>query len=205
MSKQKDVDYDLFRTATEVICEYSGIDKILKYYEMDKVNLPLMTQENYIVELNNFLDDDNDKFVLCSNIAQSLSKSDVIENHIYGSQNWNIYESHGFFSCVVPSFLMHEGIKKENRNFRLAFPADLNKTSIKKINKKNIVSSNKFMTNMNINDYLYLNKIMRKLIDENKMEDCLKLLDNYEMNIKNIEKILKIDKLKQYKFIKKKK
>ncbi len=203
LSKCKDIDYDLFKASSSIIHKYSGIDSILRYHETDKVNLPLMMQENYIKGINDFCRDSSTKYKLAKNITESLSKGDVIENYIYGNQNWSIHEVHGFYSCVYPSFLMDNNIKMNkgilNREFMLTFPSDLNRTSIKKINKKNILKVNEFLKNMNIKDYVYINQIIRNLIEDNKIEECTKLFKGYNFTLENIDKLLKVDKIKSTK------
>ena len=211
LSKRKDIDYDLFTASSNIICKYGGIDEILRYHETDKVNLPLMMQENYIKGINEYCGDSDIKYELMKNITDSLSKGDVIENYIYGNQNWSIHEVHGFYACVHPSYLMdnnldtsekyskYNGDNNINRNFMLKFPSDLNRTSIKKINKKNILKVNEFLKNMNIKDYVYINQLIRNLIEDDKIEECTKLFQGYNFNLDNIDKLLKVDKIKSTK------
>jgi hypothetical protein len=81
----------------------------------------------------------------------------------------------------------------------LVFTTDLNKTSIKKINKKNINNTNRCFDNMNIFDYIYINKIIRELINQEKIEECVKLMIGYNIKLEHIESLLKIDKIKNTK------
>lgn len=200
LSKKKDIDYDLFKASSSIIHQYSSIDEILRYHETDKVNLPLMMQENYIKGINEYCDSDEKKYELAKNITTSLSKGDVIENYIYGNQNWSIHEAHGFYACVYPSYLMEQNLENNiNRDFDLSFPSDLNRTSIKKINKKNILKVNEFLKNMNIKDYVYINQLVRKLIEDDRISECTKLFKGYNFTLDNIDKLLKVDKIKSTK------
>ena len=57
---------------------------------------------------------------------------------------------------------------------KLDFPMDLNRTSIQKINKKNILNANKCLSTMNIHDYIYINQIVnmhRKKTRRNLFKD----------------------------------
>lgn len=52
---------------------------------------------------------------------------------------------------------------------------------------------------MNIQDYIYINKIVRKLIDNNEIERCVELVRDYGAKLEHIESLLKIDKIKNTK------
>lgn len=192
--KKKDIDYDLFRASSDIIHNYIGIDNTLKYHETDKVNLPLMVQENYI---RGVIDSYNckDKLKVALNVTKSLSRGDIIENYIYGNQNWSIHEAHGYYSCVYPSYIMKKYIGDENK-YKLTFPNDLNRTSIKMINKKNINKISELLKNMNITDYIYINEIIQQLAHENRITELIELFSGYGLSMENIDKLLKIDKIK---------
>jgi DNA polymerase III delta prime subunit len=200
LSKKKDIDFDLFKASELLIYKYKSIDECLKYYETEKVLLPLMLHQNYINSMTSIDNkknkkEDMDKYVSeISDIAKSLSQGDVIENYIYGDQNWDIHEVHGYYTCVYPSYILNT--IKSRKKMDLQFPKDLNKTSIKKINKKNIIHANKCLTHMNIMDYIYINQIIRKLIQESNIRECIKLFKGYNIHLDNIEALLKIDKIK---------
>jgi hypothetical protein len=76
------------------------------------------------------------------------------------------------------------------------FTSDINRTSIKKINKKNINKTDKCFENKTIEDYIYINKIIKELINEDKIEECVRLLISYDVKMEYIESLLKIDKIK---------
>lgn len=196
-SKKKDLDYDLYRAAGNVLFNYIGIDNTLRLYETDKVNLPLMVHQNYLHGINNYCPSVEGKHILSRSISESLSKGDVIENYIYGNQNWTIHEAHGFYSCICPSYLLDNC--RSDRNFKLGFPDDLNRTSIKCINKKNILKVNEYLKNMNIHDYIYINQIIRNLLEDGRIEECVALFDQHDFKFDNIDKILKVDKIKSSK------
>lgn len=199
LSKRKDVDIDLYKATEGLLYDYKGIDECLRFFESEKVLLPLMINQNYGKSVIANYNNDNDRHKLIQKISESLSTGDVIENYIYGDQNWDMQEIHGFYTCVAPSYYLCSGIKNEPKRVSLDFAADLNKTSIKKINKKNINNTDKCFKNMNIFDYIYINKIIRKLISNNKIEECVVLLKDYNIKLEYIESLLKIDKIKDTK------
>ncbi|QKF93876.1 DNA replication factor RFC1 [Fadolivirus algeromassiliense] len=199
MSNKKDVDVDLYKATDELLYSYSSVDNCLRLFETEKVLLPLMMHQNYAQSIIENYHNPEEQHDLAQKISDSLSTGDVIENHIYGDQNWEMQETHGFYTCVVPSYYISEGLKSEPKKPKLEFATDLNKTSIKRINKKNIINTDRCFRNMNINDYIYINKIIRKLLLENKIKECYELLKDYDIKLEHIESLLKIDKIKNSK------
>lgn len=194
MTNARDVDVNLFKAATKLLTEKNDVNNCIKSYETEKVLLPLMIQQNYIKHIIGNFDDVAYQHTLVKSISDSLSTGDITENYIYGEQNWNILDVHGIFSCVNPSYHLNER-KGNGVKIELDFAKDLNKTTIKSINKKNIINTDVFLKNMNINDYLYLHKILRKLINKDKISECVELLSGYDVQIEYIESLLKIDKI----------
>jgi hypothetical protein len=84
----------------------------------------------------------------------------------------------------------------------LSFPLDLNKTSIKHINyTKNIIPSNLHFKNMKLDDYIYLNKILKGLLQTENYDKINELMKGYNIDINGIESVLKINKLNGEKFV----
>lgn len=181
--KEKDLDFDLYKATNKILTDYKYLDKSLELYETEKVLMPLMIFENY------------HKFVkkeVYSKILNNLSIGDILENYIYGEQNWDLLELHGIISCCIPSYLTTKysnGIK----NGKLEFAIDLNRTSVKKMNKKKIIKTNnslnknsyKNIRNKSIDEFIYMGEIMDKINEERKISTDQNYLD-----------IIKINKLK---------
>lgn len=181
--KEKDLDFDLYKATNKIISDYKGINSCLELYDTEKVLLPLMIFENYY----KFIKKDAYSYIL-----NNLSVGDILENYIYGEQNWDLIELHGILSCCIPSYLITKhsnGIK----TLKLDFAIDLNRTSVKKMNKKNIIKTNnslnknhyKNIRNKSIDEFIYMGEIMNKMNEEHKY------LDN-----QNYLNIMKINKLK---------
>lgn len=193
-SKSKDMDIELYRATNELLYNYKNIDQCLKLFETQKVLLPLMVHQNYLNMVMTNCQKDL-QYDIIKEISETLSTGDVIENHIYGDQNWELQEIHGDYTCVLPSYIINKNIVK-NQKIDILFAFDLNKTSIKRINNKNIKNTEKCFTNMNIVDYIYINKIIRKHINDNNTKDCMNLFKDYDIKLENIESLLKVDKIK---------
>jgi DNA polymerase III delta prime subunit len=191
-TQRKDIDCGLLISNKNLMDNYKSIQASLKMYDKEKVLLPLMLFENYPLAVDNKMLAPKDKIDMISNVTNSLSIGDVIETNIYSDQNWYLQDTHGFFSCVKPSFDM---ISKNNSKFyNLNFSYDLNSVSIKNINRKNFVNIRNHLINFNNNDILYLHKIYKYQIKNKKTDKLNKLLTTYKITIKNITSINNIDK-----------
>lgn len=195
-SQKKDLDFNLFDSAEQLLYDYKSIDRTLSVFESETVLLPLMVHQYYVRNINNNCFDDEQQFELTNEISKSLSLGDVVENQIYGDQNWKMREIHGFYTCVNTSYNLSECIDSEPTKCSLDFPKDLNKTSIKKINKKNIDNTSKCILNKDIVDFMYISKIVKQLIKTNRLEECSRLLKPHGMKIEHIESLLKIEKIR---------
>lgn len=197
-SREKNVDTGLFDSTKRILNNYLDYDTIIKLYESEKVLLPLMIHENYLKKILNKSKDS--WFDIISNIVKvsdSISRGDNIETSIYTDQNWYLQNIHGFYTCINTSFW----INKTKTNYKInlndiKFSSDLNKTSLKNINRKNIINLSKIINNKSNQEILMLNRICNHLIQENKENKLIKILTGYnkDITIKEIELCLKIDK-----------
>jgi hypothetical protein len=200
-NKEKDHDLGIFDASKKLFYENQNIDDIIRIFETEKTIIPLMIQHHYIKYLK------QKNFNKIKEISQSLSKGDLIENYIYEHNVYDIRDTQAYFQCIFPSYqltktLNPQKISIEKYNSYFSFPLDLNKTSIKHINySKNIIPSNKYFKNMNINDYINLDKIIKGLIKVGDYEELNNLIDKYKLNISAIESVLKINKLNGEKFV----
>ena len=90
ISQKKDIDIDLFTESSQILYDpYKNIDNYLCLYESHKVLLPFMFKENYqpIIFATHAKKNWLEKI---TTISECLSKGDVIENHIYSTQNWSM-------------------------------------------------------------------------------------------------------------------
>jgi DNA polymerase III delta prime subunit len=197
--KKKDIDHSIFDATSKLMYSFKDMSEALKLFETEKVLMPLMIQQNYVTALCN--KNIRDAYVY-KDIATSLSDGDTIENYIYGDQNWDLKEIHGFLSCVYPSYQLSKELNKKTNTFipHLDFPVDLNRTSIKKINKKQIGKLRKCFKCLDIEDYIYMNRIIKTLFETDDIELCNELLNGYNCTLNNIESVLKIDKIEDGKY-----
>jgi hypothetical protein len=193
-SIEKTNNTGLFESTLKLINNYDNYNNILKLYEIEKVLLPLMIHENYIFK---FKKNNNNNLEDLINITDSLSRGDNIETNIYTNQNWFLQDLHAFFTCIKPSYLLNRNETDKDLNLDdIKFSSDLNKTSLKNINKKNINNLLKIFQNKDIDEILYLNKICNYYISNEMDDELINILSSYNKNIdiKELELCLKIDK-----------
>lgn len=203
-SREKNIDTGLFDATNKLLNNHLDYETTIKLYEFEKVLLPLMIHENYIKKLlHKSTDSWDDSLFDLVKISDSLSRGDNIETSIYTDQNWYLQNIHGFYTCLNTSYWINKHNKKYNiPNTQIKFSADLNKTSLKNINKKNIINLLKIIPNKSIYDILIINKICNHLINDNE-QDIINLLSYYnkDITIKDIDLCLKIDKTQDFKLL----
>jgi DNA polymerase III delta prime subunit len=197
-SREKNIDVGLFEATEKLLNNYQDYETIMKLYESEKVLLPLMIHENYLKKkLNKSKLSWNVIMRDIIKISDSISRGDNIETSIYTDQNWYLQNIHGFYTCVNTSYW----INKNKTNYKIdldsiKFSSDLNKTSLKNINRKNIINLSKIINNKSNQEILMLNKICNHFIENEDENSLIKILNGYNKNIsiKEIELCLKIDK-----------
>lgn len=201
-SGKKNISVGINRATEGLLYQYLGINKCSEYFKENKTLMALMAQQHYysaVFARNLPLEQSLETL---REVSQCISFGDIIENSIYGSQSWELQEIHGFNTCTMTSYYVDKYTKDnhpELGSIPIEFAQDLNRTSIKNINKKNINNIEKCFKNKSIYDYIMINKILRELISNNQLEECVKLLVGYDISIDNIKSLLKIDKIKNAK------
>ena len=200
-SREKNMNIGLINSTKKILNNYLDYNDMIKLYETEKVLLPLLIHENYPKKvLSKSKEPIKDILTNIVNISNSISIGDNIETSIYTDQNWYLQNIHGFYTCINTSYWINKSNQHNKLNFNdVKFSADLNKTSLKNINRKNILNLSKIINNKSNNDILMLNTICNHLINTNESEliDILTLY-NKNLTIKEIELCLKIDKTTEY-------
>lgn len=197
-SKNKNKDFNLIFDTSNIINKKLSNETITKLYENEKVLLPLIIHENYVKKI--LLKKDENYIIdkLCK-INNNISKSDIIETNIYSNQNWFLKDIHCYYSCISTNYILNDNNNNNISNIR--FSQDLNKTSLKNINKKNIKLLREIIGNKNINELLLLNKLSNDIIKNEKYNKLINILKKYkkDLSYKDLELIIKIDKTQEYK------
>jgi DNA polymerase III delta prime subunit len=201
ISREKNVDVSLFDATKIILNNYEKEDNILKLYEMEKVLLPLMIHENYT---NKVLKDKKSSWeetiFKLMKISDSISRGDNIETSIYTDQNWYLQNIHGFYTCINTSYWINKNNNYDASQINLKFSSDLNKTSLKNINRKNINNLLKLLPNKSIDEILIMNYLCNNLVKNERYEEFVNLIKSYKKDlcIKDLELCLKIDKTNDF-------
>ena len=201
LSKEKHNELALFETTLELINKNMTYDEINQLYENDKVLLPLMIHENFPKRVLSKSTLESDKLIdRIYEISNSISIGDIVETSIYTDQNWFLQKIHCFFSCVYTNYWINNCESNDVKLLDIKFSSDLNKTSLKNINKKNICNLTKFLPNKSLQDILHLNRISNYLMANGEEELLVNILKSYNQsfNIKELELCLKIDKTSDF-------
>jgi len=201
-SRQKNIEIGLYEATEKLLNNYNDYETVIKLYESEKVLLPLMIHEHYLKKILTKSNQSWDKVIYSLvKTSDSISRGDNIETSIYTDQNWYLQNIHGFYTCLNTSFW----INKVNNNYNLTvdkmnFSSDLNKTSLKNINRKNINNLTKIISNKSIDEIIYINQLTNHLFKEGKEEVLINILQNYkkDISVKEIELCLKIDKTQDF-------
>ena len=142
----------IYKCTENLLINYNNIKLASQIYNLDNAIMPLMIHEHY----HKFIEP---KYY--SIIINLLAEADYLENYIYGEQKWELYPIHCYLSCVLPSYYINKfsNGKKTIAYKELYYSVDMNRTSVKKNNKKNIDKTNDTLLKKNSNS-------KKKTIDE---------------------------------------
>ena len=196
LSSQKNSEISIFQATKKILNKYSSISDILLSYDAYKVLLPLHMHENMFkilndIELNKkkkknrFLD-------ILAQTAECSSLGDVIETNIYTNQNWFLQDVYGFITCVKPSYLMNNISKSSIDD--IDHSSNLKNKSLKNINKKNILLMHEIIEDKNLEDLLYINTLIYRLMENEEYDKVRNIICSYNITFKQLETMTKIDK-----------
>lgn len=194
-SNKKIKDTSLFDATQILLDNFTSIDGTLSCYKVDKVLVPLTIHENFPRGLISKKYSNYELLNSFKHISNSISLGDVIETNIYTDQNWFLHDIHGFFTCTKTSYYVNKYSNNKKKNsYQLKFSSDLNQTSLKNINRKQITNLQKIIPNKTISDIIGLNKIMYNLVLNENIDKIYEIIKCYDKNVKIVENLIKIDK-----------
>lgn len=200
ISKKKDLDPGIHEATKILLNDYTTIENSLLIYSEDRATIPLMVHKNYPINIKKQYPkiSKKEQINMIQKISNSISESDKIDGLIYSNQCWSLQTVHGFYSCTLPSYYVNELSGKLCNVEKYKYTQDYNKTSIKKINNKVIkkAQENELLKKVSIYDFLYIASILKTLIERKDFVGVVELMKPYKLTLKEIESIIKIDKIK---------
>lgn len=203
-SKTKDLDPGIYEATGMLLDNWCSIEKALSIYGEERATIPLMVHENYPNNIKHQYPkmSAETQINLIFDISKCISESDRVDGLIYSNQCWSLQPVHGYYSCVMPSYYINQHPEKLHKKIVYEYTQDYNKTSIKKINNKVIkkAQENPFLKKVSIYDFLYIASILKCLLfDKRDFVKIVDLIKPYHLKLKEIESIIKIDKIKKTK------
>jgi len=196
--QKENYDLSIYDSTNIIINEKLNEKKIVDLFENDRCLLPQMIHENYITNLLN-REKNTEMIDYANRISHSLYLCDFIDKYIYTNQNWDLQKIQPFFGALLPNYYLNKSgklIKKEVPRFSKC----LGKTSLQYTNHKNLEL---LIHELNNKDYNFddLNLIFKKisfLLDiggEENIKKGKEIVKEYGLNLVNLEKLAKINKL----------
>lgn len=192
----KKIDISLFEATKKLLSNFSSMEESLQFYETDRSLVSMMVHENIIINLSKkeFKRDDSNLYKL----YHYLSLGDIIDKIIYNNQTWYLQDFNGIIKCCYPSYLFNHHFMKLDYLKPILFTSILSKSAIQFSNFKSIICiKNKFKISKR---YLfYINEfILYILFNQNVfLEKILSIIKHYNIDIQNIEKMIKLSKIKE--------
>ena len=201
----RSAEKSIYESTIDLFTDFQSIGKVTQVFESDKVNIPLMVHQNHYSATSKYSASKKASLLNARDISRCLANADIIENFMYSNQVWNLQETQGSHSCVIPSYKISKSINTQKLlldsrslsggKFRTVFPMDLNRTSTRKINCKNIRSASEFFNNMNVPDFIRAGRIIQTLSLKPSHEQCENVISDYNDARDAIMYILKINKI----------
>lgn len=182
-STNKVVSLNLFEATSKLFYSNGDIGVAFGVYKNDRMNMPMMMHHNYPLCGGIIID--------YTKLVKSISKGDIIDNFVHSEQRWDMDNVHGFYSCVVPSACIHV---KDTTRLNISFPVDMNKTSVKKSNTKNIANASNYLNKMDSMDYTHVIKFIDGLLKSDNIPKVKEIMHQYGITLDKLENLIKIDR-----------
>nr|QFG73772.1 MAG: hypothetical protein [Megaviridae environmental sample] len=193
-TEHRKIDNSLYDSVRIMFKYADNLQRVEYQYNMEKVLIPLILADNYYKELFNRINSNSEILSLVMKISDYISQGDMIVSNIYTNQNWQLQKMHCFTSCIQPCHIISQN--KYNKNtYDLSFSSELNKTSLKNINRKNI-NNIKNKIGLDLKSHLRISSILNHLIKLDQVEKIASILKSLteQPDIKLLDSLIKIDK-----------
>ena len=189
----KNIDLKLFESVDKILNTYN-LNNIIKYYETDKNLISMLIYENFLTEiLLNINESYETKIRNLTNIYDNFSEADIFDYNIMINHQHKLSDYCGVYKCVITSFLINNMEKYSFKKTQITYSKLLNKTSLEYLNYKSldyILKQFKLHCSTNIHQ-IFSDFIVFLLSKDETKSIGMEIINKYEYNIKNIDKIIK--------------
>ena len=196
---KKNLDIGLFEATNKLLNNYHNLEETIVMYESDKSLMAMMMHENFITTIQKNRKDTNSvKLEKIYEVIHNLSVGDIIDKYIYNNQYWGLQGYNGIIKCSLPSKIVNNMEKSLYSNSDINFTSLLSKSALQYGNQKNFILI-KDKLQISKKYVMYANEIiLNELMNTNENENItrsLKRIINYNMDINDLEKIIKLNKI----------
>lgn len=196
---RKILDMNNFDIINKLFNNYLSINTIKHLYEYDKNIIPMMIYENYIDNINAQLCSQQEKYDKTRECIDNIINADILEKFMYNTQTWHLRNLHMISSCYIPSIIVNSTPKCTipiNRITKVLGKYSQYRSYL--LNIQLLISILQQGCIYNTFDiYLLCKLILYYLFDNNmiNVNSGIILMKKYNLTIKDIEKIIKTNKL----------
>jgi replication factor C subunit 1 len=196
---KKNLDIGLFEATNKLLNNYNNLDDTMILYESDKSLMAMMMHENFInIIQKNRKDNNSVKLEKIYEIIHNLCIGDIIDKYIYNNQYWGLQGYNGIIKCSLPSKIINNMDKSLCYNSDINFTSLLSKSALQYGNQKNFILI-KDKLQISKKYVMYANEIILNELmgtnDNDNIKKSLQRIINYNMDINDLEKIIKLNKI----------
>uniref|UniRef100_A0A6C0BK47 AAA+ ATPase domain-containing protein n=1 Tax=viral metagenome TaxID=1070528 RepID=A0A6C0BK47_9ZZZZ len=194
---KKTLDLNSYDVTNRIFAAQTSVEDTLKMYDTDKSLLPMMIHENYINVINSQNTTTLNKMKNCQKCIDSIINGDIIEKIMYNTQSWYLQPIHGLCTCYIPSHYSNTFLRLGHK---INWTTVLGRFSLQRANIKNINLLSSMLNtgrSYTVDDIQLLSHIiLYNLLDpKGNPQIGVDYMKNYNLTIKDIEKLIKVDKM----------
>ena len=190
----KDMDIGLYESINTIFFSYEATSETLLHcYHADQNFVPFIVHENFI----NFIDKNTndtyeDKLDKCISYYDYLTTSQMFKDRVFG--NWYISEYIGYFTSVLPNFIIKNSkLKNTPCMTNLEKSALISKYNYRYYNLKSINFLSKKMNLDMVNFQIFAALVVNTVFESPKhLPKFLEYVSNFKISFKEFEKIMKL-------------
>lgn len=198
---EKFVTLDSKQITSQIFGKLLTNDDIYRLYELEKSSIPMLVFENYVDLVDVQSTKIANKIDNCKSFIDAIILSDKIEKTMFTSQSWYLQQVHCLSSCYMPNYYSNKYTYVHLPNIK--WTTTLRKYSQQKSTIKNInalsILFNKSVSHSVDDVQTIAELILFNLLHTNgNPKEGIKMLKEYNLNVDDIEKLVRTDQLVGY-------